>query len=92
VARRLRFAHLKERGVINDIDYQHPRGMDRKPDAHAGQQRMVPPASNLLLPGPAGIGSWLGCAMAQKACCNGFSVLHKRTSELFRAVTGIARR
>jgi len=35
--------------------------------------------------GPTGIGkSWLGCALAQKACRDGFSVLHKRTSELFR--------
>jgi hypothetical protein len=30
LARRLRAAHLKERGVIEDIDYQHPRGLDRK--------------------------------------------------------------
>ena len=35
--------------------------------------------------GPTGIGkSWLGCALAHKACRDGFSVLHKRTSELFR--------
>src|SRR5215472_12037640 len=40
---------------------------------------------HLLLIGPTGIGkSWLGCALAQKACRDGFSVLHKRTSELFR--------
>jgi IstB-like ATP binding protein len=25
LARRLRSAHLKERGVIEDVDYQHPR-------------------------------------------------------------------
>ena len=30
LARRLRAAHLKERGVIEDVDYQHPRGLDRK--------------------------------------------------------------
>ena len=35
--------------------------------------------------GSTGIGkSWLGCALAQKACREGFSVLHKKTSELFR--------
>ena len=38
-----------------------------------------------MLIGPTGIGkSWLGCALAQKACRDGFSVLHKRTTELFR--------
>jgi hypothetical protein len=30
LSRRLRSAHLKERGVIEDVDYQHPRGLDRK--------------------------------------------------------------
>jgi DNA replication protein DnaC len=40
---------------------------------------------NILLIGPTGIGkTWLGCALAQKACRDGFSVLHKRTAELFR--------
>ena len=40
---------------------------------------------NILLLGPTGLGkSWLGCALAHKACRDGFSVLHKRTAELFR--------
>ena len=30
LAPRLRAAHLKERGVIEDVDFQHPRGLDRK--------------------------------------------------------------
>jgi IstB-like ATP binding protein len=43
------------------------------------------PTTCVSLLGPTGIGkSWLGCALAQKACRDGFSVLHKRTSELFR--------
>ena len=34
---------------------------------------------------PTGIGkSWLACALAQKACGDGFSVMHQRTTELFR--------
>jgi DNA replication protein DnaC len=40
---------------------------------------------NVLFIGPTGIGkSWLACALAHKACRDGFSVLHKRTTELFR--------
>jgi DNA replication protein DnaC len=35
--------------------------------------------------GPTGIGkTWLGCALAQKACRDGFTILHKRAAELFR--------
>ena len=85
LARRLRFAHLKERGVIEDIDYQHPRGLDRKLMRTLATSEWVRQHHNLLLLGPTGIGkSWLGCALAHKACRDGFSVLHKRTSELFR--------
>jgi DNA replication protein DnaC len=40
---------------------------------------------NLIFIGPTGIGkSWLACALAHKACRDGFTVLHKRTAELFR--------
>ena len=85
LARRLRFAHLKERGVIEDIDYQHPRGLDRKLMRMLSTSEWVRQHHHILLIGPTGIGkSWLGCALAQKACRDGFSVLHKRTSELFR--------
>lgn len=85
LARRLRSAHLKERGVIEDIDYQHPRGLDRKLMRTLANGEWVGHHQNILLIGPTGIGkSWLGCALAQKACRDGFSVLHKRTTELFR--------
>jgi DNA replication protein DnaC len=85
LARRLRFAHLKERGVVEDVDYQHPRGLDRKLMRTLAGSEWVRQHQNLLLLGPTGIGkSWLGCALAQKACRDGFSVLHKRAPELFR--------
>jgi DNA replication protein DnaC len=68
LAHRLRSARLKERRVIEDIDSEWVRQHQ-----------------NILLIGPTGIGkTWLGCALAQKACRDGFSVLHKRTTELFR--------
>jgi DNA replication protein DnaC len=85
LARRLRTAKLKERGVIEDIDYQHPRGLDRKLIRTLASSEWVRQHQNLLLIGPTGIGkTWLGCALAQKACRDGFTILHKRSSELFR--------
>src|ERR1019366_4288665 len=85
LGRRLIAAKLKERAVIEDIDYQHPRGLDRKLMRSLSSGEWLRQKQNLLLLGPTGIGkSWLGCALAQKACRDGFSVLHKRTSELFR--------
>jgi DNA replication protein DnaC len=85
LARRLQSARLKERGVMEDIDYQHPRGLDRKLLRTLATSEWVRQHQNVLFLGPTGIGkSWLACALAQKACRDGFSVLHKRTTELFR--------
>lgn len=85
LARRLRSAHLKEPAVIEDVDYQHPRGLDRKLVRTLSSSDWVRQHQSILLLGPTGIGkSWLACALTQKACRDGFSVLHKRTSELFR--------
>ena len=85
LARRLRAAKLKERGVVEDIDYQHARGLDRKLIRTLASSEWVRQHQNLLLIGPTGIGkTWLGCALAQKACRDGFTILHKRSAELFR--------
>jgi DNA replication protein DnaC len=85
LARRLRAAKLKERGVIEDVNYQHPRQLDRKLMRSLASSDWVRQHHNVLFIGPTGIGkSWLACALAHKACRDGFTVLHKRTSELFR--------
>jgi DNA replication protein DnaC len=85
LARRLRAAKLKERGAIEDVDYQHPRGLDRKLMRTLATSEWVKQRQNLILIGPTGIGkTWLGCALAQKACRDGFTILHKRAAELFR--------
>jgi len=85
LGRRLRTAKLKQRAVIEDVDYQHPRGLDRKLLRTLASSAWVRQKLNLVFNGPTGVGkSWLACALAQKACRDGFSVLHKKTSELFR--------
>ena len=85
LARRLQMAKLKERAVVEDIDYQHARGLDRKLMRTLSSSEWVRQKQNILLLGPTGIGkTWLGCALAHKACRDGFSVLYKRMAELFR--------
>ena len=83
--RPLQVAKLKQHAAIEDINYQHPRGLDRKLLRTLASSEWVRQKLNIVFTGPTGIGkSWIGCALAQKACRDGFSILHKKTSELFR--------
>jgi len=88
LTRRLQLARFKEHGVLEDIDFQHPRGLDRKLIRTLATSDWVRQHHNLLFIGPTGIGkTWLACALAHKACRDGFSALHKRMAELFRDLT-----
>ena len=85
LSRRLRTAKLKQRAVIEDVNYHHPRMLDRKLLRTLASSDWVRRKLNIVFNGPTGIGkTWLACALAQKACRDGFSVLHKKTSELLR--------
>ena len=85
LTRRLQLAKFKEHGVVEDIDYQHPRGLDRKLLRTLATSEWVRVHHNILFTGPTGIGkTWLACALAHKACRDGFFALHKRIAELFR--------
>lgn len=86
--RRLRAAKFKQRAVLEDVDYQHARGLDRKLLRTLATNEWVRHKLNVVLLGPTGIGkSWIACALAHKACRDGFTVLHKRSSELFRELS-----
>ena len=88
LTRRLQLAKFKERGVVEDIDYQHPRGLDRKLMRTLATSEWVQMHHNILFIGKTGLGkSWLACALAHKACRDGFFALHKRIAELFRDLT-----
>jgi len=85
LTRRLQLARFKERGVIEDIDYQHARGLDRKLIRTLATSEWVRQHLNVLFIGPTGIGkTWLACALAHRACRDGFLASHKRMAELFR--------
>src|SRR6266481_1861635 len=86
LARRLTQAKFRYRASVEDIDFRTPRSLDRSLLRSLTQaSAWVAQHQNIFLLGPTGVGkSWLACALAEKACRDGFSVLHKRTTELFR--------
>lgn len=81
---RLLNAKLKQQACIEDIDYAHPRGLAKAVMLDLASSRWVQANQNIILVGPTGIGkSWLACALGNKACRDGFSVIYRRTSRLF---------
>jgi DNA replication protein DnaC len=86
LTRRLAQARFKLSAVVEDIDFRHSRGLDRKLiRSLAADSRWVPSHHNILLLGPTGIGkSYLACALAHKACRDGYTALYTRASQLFR--------
>ncbi len=88
LTRRLALAKLKLQAALEDIDYRHPRGLERARFVGlAHDSRWVRNQQNVILTGPAGVGkTHLACALAHKACRDGYSALYKRTAQLFRAV------
>ena len=76
---RLRRAKLKHNAALEDVDYQHPRGLDKSLMQSLATGRWVNEHLNILIAGPTGIGkTWLACALAQQACRQGHTALYLR--------------
>jgi DNA replication protein DnaC len=81
--RRLSAAKLREPACIEDVNWRHPRHLDRSVVERLATGRWIEHHENLVLTGPTGIGkTWLVCAVAHQACRLGFTVLYTRFPRL----------
>lgn len=81
---RLTRAMLRHGAAVEDIDYRHPRGLDRAAMTHLIGCDWIRRHRNVLITGPTGVGkTWLACALAHKACREGFSTRYLRVPRLF---------
>src|SRR3990170_3283772 len=82
---RLRAARLRHgQASVEDVDYRAPRQLDKALFQQLATCRWIAEHRNLLVTGPCGIGkSWLACALAQKACRDGYTVHYARVPRLF---------
>jgi len=81
---RLRKARLRQDGCIEDIDFRHPRGLDKSLVMRMADCEWIKEHNNLIITGPTGVGkTYLACAFAQKACREGYSTLYLRMTKLF---------
>ena len=81
---RLRTARFRQDACVEDIDYQHPRGLQKATMLDLAACRWVEAHQNVIFSGPTGVGkSYLACALGQKACREGYSVEYRRASRLY---------
>jgi len=80
---RLRKAKLRQNACVEDVDFRHPRKLDKTLFMQLAGGRWLKEHNNLLLIGPTGVGkTYLACALAQKACRQGYSALYFRLPRL----------
>ena len=82
--RLLKAARLRVSACVEDIDYRHPRGLEKPRMASLVALEWIRQSLNLCLTRPTGSGkTWLACAFGNEACRRGFSVRYLRLPRLF---------
>lgn len=82
---RLRGAKLKQNACVEDIDFRQRRGLDKSLILDLAPCQWIKQHLNLLITGPTGVGkTWIACALAQKACREGYTALYLRLPRLLQ--------
>jgi DNA replication protein DnaC len=85
LTRRLQVAKLRYPASLEDVDFKHPRGLDRQQVFSLGNCGWIQNHHNLLITGPTGIGkSYLACAFVERACRRGHSAAYLRLPRLLQ--------
>ena len=84
LATRLKQAKFKEPACIEDIDFQHPRGLNKSNVLELARGQWIHQHLNLIITGPTGCGkTYLACALSHKACLMGFTSQYYRLPRLW---------
>ena len=88
LATRLRFARLRQSACLEDIDYRQHRGLQRSVVEHLAGSDWLKYGQNCIITGPTGVGkTYLACALAQKACRDGYRAVYFYSPKLFRELS-----
>ena len=88
LATRLQHARFKIQACVEDIDYRHPRGLQRSVIESLATSEWVRYHQHCIITGPTGLGkSYLGCALGNKACRDGYRVRYWAVPKLLRELS-----
>jgi DNA replication protein DnaC len=80
---RLRQAKLRQTACCEDLDYRHPRGLDKALLTSLATCQWVRDHRNVLITGPTGVGkTWIAWALGHQACRDGWTTLYLRLPRL----------
>ena len=88
LTRRLRSAKPRYKSAsLENVDFKHPRGLNRQQVLSLGSCSWIQDQHNLLITGPTGIGkSFLACAFVERACRRGFTARYVRMPRLLHEI------
>lgn len=81
---RLKKAKLRHCCCVEDLDFKTSRGLDKSLILSLAACTWIARGINVLISGATGVGkSYLACALAHKACLEGYSAIYMRLPRLF---------
>lgn len=84
IGRYLQNARFRYRASMDEIDFIHPRNLDRNQFMRLADCKFIDKAENIIITGPTGVGkSYLASAIGNQACRMGYKVIYFNAQKLF---------